>query len=298
MLDGTDRSVNETSHALALITARSTARCLSPAHVALCVLCGLVQLCLLLVGSFVPCSSAELSVVDAILCRIGASDIQHRGVSTFMSEMLDTAQILQLATPHSLVIVDEMGRGTSTDDGYALTYATASYIARQGCFALFATHFHQLMGMEGRVAGVVNRHVNAVVDDSGGLLMRYEVTAGGCAQSFGVECMRMAKFDELMVSRAREVLTEVEAEGGAEVDGTQEEGDEDEEEEEEVQGLYEELKVRAERLSRLGDAEREMERGSIRQAGEELRSRLQLLNERRTGKRQRVEQPDVTQHGE
>jgi len=241
----------------------------------------------------VPCSSAELSVVDAILCRIGASDIQHRGVSTFMSEMLDTAQILQLATPHSLVIVDEMGRGTSTDDGYALTYATASYIARQRCFALFATHFHQLMGMEGRVAGVVNRHVTAVVDDSGGLLMRYEVTAGGCAQSFGVECMRMAKFDEQIVSRAKHILAEVEAEPGAEVDGSREEGDEDDEEEE-VRGLCEELRVRVERLSMLGEAEKERERVSIRQAGQELRGRMHQLNERRTGKRQRLQQSGAT----
>ena len=251
-------------------------------------------------GSFVPCSSAELSVVDAILCRIGASDIQHRGVSTFMSEMLDTAQIVQLATPRSLVIVDEMGRGTSTDDGYALTYATASYIARQRCFALFATHFHQLMGMEGRVDGVVNRHVTAVVDDDGGLLMRYEVTAGGCAQSFGVECMTMAKFDPQIVARARERLAEVEGEGGAEVDGSREEADDEKEEveeEEEVRGLYEELKVRVGRLSRLGDAEREHERASIRQAGEELRGRMNRLNERRTGKRQRLQQqPDATLH--
>jgi len=209
-----------------------------------------------------------------------------------MSEMLDTAQILQLATPHSLVIVDEMGRGTSTDDGYALTYATASYIARQRCFALFATHFHQLMGMEGRVGGVVNRHVTAVVDGSGGLLMRYEVTDGGCAQSFGVECMRMAKFDEQIVGRAREILTEVEGEGGVDEDGSREAGEYEDDEEEEVRGLYEELKVRVERLGRLSDAEREKERASIRQAGEELRGRMNRLTERRTEKRQRVQQTD------
>ena len=242
-----------------------------------------------------PCASAELSVVDAILCRIGASDIQHRGVSTFMAEMLDTAQILQLASPHSLVIVDEMGRGTSTDDGYALTYATAAYIAAQRCFALFATHFHQLMRMQGTVSGVVNRHVTAVVDDSGGLLMRYEVADGGCARSFGVECMRMAKFDERCVERAKEILTEVEAEGGAEVDGRDDgQDDVDDEEEEEVRALYEELKLRVERLSRLGEAERETERDSIRREGKELHDRLGRLSERRTGKRQRVQSTDVT----
>merc|ERR1711972_1138852 len=101
------------------------------------------------VGSFVPCRSALLPCFDSVMCRVGASDMQLRGISTFMAEMLEAACILNTATQRSLVIVDELGRGTSTSDGYGIAWAIARHLVEEKrCYSLFATHFHELAGLE------------------------------------------------------------------------------------------------------------------------------------------------------
>merc|ERR1719359_151078 len=138
-------------------------------------------------GSFVPCTSAVLPVFDAIMCRVGASDMQLRDISTFMAEMLEASCILNTATSKSLVIVDELGRGTSTSDGFGIAWAIARHLVEHTrCFTLFATHFHELAALEDAVPGVRNRHATAAVDaTTGRLTFLYSLRDGAADQSYG-----------------------------------------------------------------------------------------------------------------
>merc|ERR1719337_689845 len=114
------------------------------------------------IGSFVPCQSATLPIFDAVMCRVGSSDMQLRGISTFMAEMLEASCILNTATERTLVIVDELGRGTSTSDGFGIAWAIARHLAEvTRSFTLFATHFHDLAGLEDVAVAVHNKHATA-----------------------------------------------------------------------------------------------------------------------------------------
>lgn len=109
-------------------------------------------------GSFIPAQSGSLTCVDAILARVGAGDSTQRGQSTFMTEMLEAASILRQASPHSLVLIDELGRGTSVDEGFGLAFAIAEHLAaRIACFTFFATHFHEVTQLEHEIKGSHNR---------------------------------------------------------------------------------------------------------------------------------------------
>lgn len=184
------------------------------------------------VGMYVPADEAEVPITDRIFARVGAADNQHRAVSTFMSEMLETAAIVRDATARSLVIIDELGRGTGTTDGYGLAHAISKYIAKEVRAAcLFATHFYELTTLadDPDMRGIVaNRHVTATTTNTttgasgavfgagpgatgpGKLTFLYEVMDGACDQSFGVHVAEMAHFPPQVVQKARDKASEME----------------------------------------------------------------------------------------
>ena len=158
-------------------------------------------------GGFVPARSARLPIVDRIFTRIGASDNLARGRSTFMVEMTETAAILNTATPRSLILLDEIGRGTATYDGLAIAWAVVEYIhSTSRAKTLFATHYHELTELD-RLEGVKNFHVS-VKENAGGIVFLRKVEPGPADRSYGIEVAKLAGLPAEVVVRAREVLHE------------------------------------------------------------------------------------------
>ncbi len=167
------------------------------------------------IGCFVPAKRAVLGPLDRIFTRIGASDDLAGGRSTFMLEMTETANILHNATDRSLVLMDEVGRGTSTFDGLSLAWACASYIARKiRAFTLFATHYFELTSLAGEAPGVVNVHVQAVEHDES-LVFLHSVRDGPANQSYGLQVAALAGIPKSVTTAARRYLTELERERDA-----------------------------------------------------------------------------------
>ena len=168
-------------------------------------------------GSFVPAKSARIGVVDRVFTRIGASDDLSAGQSTFMVEMTEVAQMLKNATARSLLILDEIGRGTSTYDGMSIARAVLEYCAdkrRLGARTLFATHYHELTEVEHTIEGVRNYQIAAKKRGDGIVFLR-KIVPGGADQSYGVEVAKLAGVPGRVVDRAREILAELEAQGAA-----------------------------------------------------------------------------------
>ena len=165
------------------------------------------------IGSFVPADRASISVVDRIFTRVGASDDLASGQSTFMVEMNEMANILKNATSHSLILLDEIGRGTSTFDGLSIAWAVVEYLVNKekiGAKTLFATHYHELSELEGNVQGVVNYRIS-VLERGDSILFLRKIERGGTDKSFGIHVAQLAGLPRPVVQRAREVLARIEA---------------------------------------------------------------------------------------
>jgi DNA mismatch repair protein MutS len=163
-------------------------------------------------GSFVPARHAKLPIVDRIFARVGASDNIVRGQSTFMVEMQETARILHSATSRSLVVLDEIGRGTATFDGLSIAWAVAEHLAtshRARPKTLFATHYHELTDLADSVPGVFNAHVE-VREWKDDIVFLRKVVPGRSDRSYGIQVARLAGLPLPVVARAREILTGLE----------------------------------------------------------------------------------------
>ena len=170
------------------------------------------------IGSFVPAEEATLGIVDKIFTRVGASDDLSSGQSTFMVEMNEVANILKDATPKSLVILDEIGRGTSTYDGLSIAWAVAEYIADKekiGCKTLFATHYHELLQLEELVEGIKNYSV-AVKEKGEDVIFLRKIVEGGTDESYGIHVAKLAGVPRTVVTRANKILRSLER-GGVKV---------------------------------------------------------------------------------
>ncbi len=164
------------------------------------------------IGSFVPAAEAHIGLVDRVFTRIGTGDEIHRGQSTFMVEMLETAHILHHATERSLVVLDEVGRGTSTYDGLAIAWAIVEYIhnhPRLRCRTLFATHYHELTRLADRLPGVRNFRVD-VAEEGNTVVFLHTIVPGGADKSYGVHVAELAGMPRQVVQRARELMSELE----------------------------------------------------------------------------------------
>ena len=163
------------------------------------------------IGSFVPAQEAQIGLCDRVFTRVGASDDLSAGQSTFMVEMNEVAHILRHATPSSLVILDEIGRGTSTFDGMSIAKAVAAEIVENKklrCKTLFATHYHELIEMESQFSGVKNYNI-AVKKRGDDITFLRKIVPGGADESYGIEVAKLAGVPERVVSRAKVYLREL-----------------------------------------------------------------------------------------
>jgi len=171
------------------------------------------------IGSYVPAASAEIGIVDRIFTRIGAQDEIHAGQSTFMVEMIETANILNHATSRSLLILDEIGRGTSTYDGLSIAWAVIEYIHNHpGLRArtFFATHFHELTALSEFLPGIRNYNV-AVAENGTQVIFLHKIVPGGTDRSYGIHVAQLAGIPRPVISRASEILAQLEATSGSTV---------------------------------------------------------------------------------
>ena len=167
------------------------------------------------VGSYVPARRARVGLTDRVFTRVGAADDLGRGASTFMVEMRETAQILAHASAHSLVLLDEIGRGTATFDGLALAWAIAEFVHDQvGCRTMFATHYHELCDLEAQLVGLENVHVT-VHEDRGRFVFLHRLASGRAGRSYGIQVGRLAGLPSAVIRRATRILERLEARGSS-----------------------------------------------------------------------------------
>lgn len=186
------------------------------------------------IGSFVPCQEAHISICDSILARIGANDNIQKGLSTFMVEMVETSSILQTATKNSLVIIDELGRGTSTFEGLGLAWSIAEYLASNiKCFTLFATHFHEITALADTEKTAKNFHL-AAITDNGNLTLLFQVKPGPIDKSFGIQVAEIAELPKSVLIDAKKFLKDIETE--------QRKGDKADEREGKIEAMLEKIK--------------------------------------------------------
>ena len=167
------------------------------------------------IGSFVPAKSAHIGIVDKIFTRVGASDDLSSGQSTFMVEMTEVAHILDHATPRSLLIFDEIGRGTSTYDGMSIARAVMEYVSnakKLGAKTLFATHYHELCALADQENGIVNYNI-AVKKQGDDIIFLRKIIPGGADQSYGIEVAALAGVRPEVVKRAKQILQEIDRGG-------------------------------------------------------------------------------------